>query len=266
MRFLSLFAGIGGLDLGLERAGMQCVGQCEIDPFCRRVLAKYWPNVWRWDDVRTLTGEVIREHCGTVGLICGGDPCPKHSRARSNGRSVHPDLSGYYLSLVGRLRPWWVVRENVPAPTVDHFVAALEALGYGCVVVRTNSAEVTCQTRQRDFIVARHSASALDLRRTIFADCQDGSGPYETRLGTRNVTPCLTVHRTRYDSRDCFIWYHRTGLRILESSEREALAGFPHGWTAGFSATTRAAMYGNSVVPQVAEWIGRRIMEAAEQN
>lgn len=54
MRFLSLFAGIGGFDLGLERAGMTCVGQCEIDPFCQKVLAKDWPNVARFEDVRTI--------------------------------------------------------------------------------------------------------------------------------------------------------------------------------------------------------------------
>ena len=50
MRFLSLFAGIGGFDLGLERAGMECVGQVEIDPFCQKVLAKHWPGVKRMDE------------------------------------------------------------------------------------------------------------------------------------------------------------------------------------------------------------------------
>lgn len=54
MNFISLFSGIGGIDLGLERSGMRCVAQVEIDPFCRAVLEKHWPNVPRWDDVTTL--------------------------------------------------------------------------------------------------------------------------------------------------------------------------------------------------------------------
>jgi DNA (cytosine-5)-methyltransferase 1 len=60
LTFLSLFAGIGGIDLGLERAGMRCVGQVEIDPFCRAVLAKHWPDVPRWADVRTFGRELPR--------------------------------------------------------------------------------------------------------------------------------------------------------------------------------------------------------------
>ena len=52
MKFISFFAGIGGIDLGLERAGHECVGQVEIDPFCLKVLAKHWPNVPRWGDIR----------------------------------------------------------------------------------------------------------------------------------------------------------------------------------------------------------------------
>ena len=198
-----------------------------------------------------------------VDLLCGGDPCPKHSRARSNGKSNHPDLSGYFLALAGRLRPRWVVRENVPAPSVLHFATALEAIGYGTVVIRIDSAPITGQSRQRDFVVGCHSTTSAELRETLFPDCEDGPGTYTTRLGTRQVTSALTAHRTRYDSRDCYIWESRR-LRILEAVERETLAGFPAGWTDGFSEATRARMCGNAVVPQVAEWIGRRILNGAE--
>src|SRR3954463_3996227 len=74
LRFLSLFAGIGGIDLGLERAGMRCVAQVEIDPFCRRVLAKHWPDVPRYEDVRMVTRETLKD-VGPIDLIAGGFPC-----------------------------------------------------------------------------------------------------------------------------------------------------------------------------------------------
>lgn len=70
MTFGSLFAGIGGMDLGLERAGMTCKWQVEIDPFARQVLAKHWPNVKRYEDVRTVGAELER-----VDLVAGGFPC-----------------------------------------------------------------------------------------------------------------------------------------------------------------------------------------------
>jgi len=61
MRFLSLFAGIGGFDLGLERAGMECVGQVENDPYCIKVLEKHWPDVPRWGDIRDVTAETLAD-------------------------------------------------------------------------------------------------------------------------------------------------------------------------------------------------------------
>src|SRR5690606_43815 len=87
--------------------------------------------------------------------------------------------------------------------------------------------------------------------RDLFSDFRDGTEPCQARLGTREVAPALTTHRTRYDSRDCYVWEPASGLRILDGDEREALAGFPKGWTAGFSEGARARMYGNAVVPQV---------------
>jgi DNA (cytosine-5)-methyltransferase 1 len=256
MTFGSLFAGIGGLDLGLERAGMRCCWQVEKNTQCLEVLNERFPGIPKH-------GEIRNTHQGLepVNCIAGGDPCPKHSRARSNGDSRHPDLAGYFLSVVGRLRPWWVVRENVPAPTVNDFAVCLDALGYDAVVIRIESSGLTGQLRQRDFVIGHHRDGVL---RRLFQDLPDGPGPYTTRLGTRPITPALTTHRTRYDSRDCYIWQPERGLRILDADEREALAGFPPGWTSGFSQATRARMYGNAAIPQVAEWIGRRIMEAGQ--
>src|SRR4051812_11674256 len=77
MIFGSLFAGIGGIDLGLERAGMRCAWQVEIDDYATRVLAKHWPNVHRERDVRTCGAANL----APVDLICGGFPCQDISYA-----------------------------------------------------------------------------------------------------------------------------------------------------------------------------------------
>ena len=191
-----------------------------------------------------------------------GDPCPKHSNARSNRASRHPDLSGYCLALVGRCRPQWVVRENVLAPTVAHFAACLEALGYGTVIIRMDAAPYTGQSRQRDFVVGCYQNSQQRVRGR-FQNFADGPGSRTTRLSTKPVIPALTTHRTRYDSRDCYIWHpEKQKLRILDAEEREALAGFPRRWTDGLSEATRAKMYGNSVDPHCVSKIGQAILAA----
>lgn len=74
LRVLSLFSGIGGIDLGLERAGMRVVAQCEIDPFCRAVLAKHWPDVRRYEDVKEIDGKEVRGSCGPIDVVAGGFP------------------------------------------------------------------------------------------------------------------------------------------------------------------------------------------------
>jgi DNA (cytosine-5)-methyltransferase 1 len=66
----SLFSGIGGFDLAAERVGWEIKWQVEIDPFCRAVLAKHWPSVRRYEDVRTVGAEL-----GYVDVLCGGWPC-----------------------------------------------------------------------------------------------------------------------------------------------------------------------------------------------
>lgn len=258
LTFGSLFSGIGGFDLGFSRASMVCRWQIESGKRQQKVLEERWPDVKRYSDIRRFAEYDLVP----VTVICGGDPCPIRSNARSNGASNSPDLAGYFLAVAGRLRPEWVVRENVPAPDDCHFDAVLAALGYGTVIIRMDAAEVTGQSRQRDFIIGRYQATRESLIR-IFSHTDDGQGAYTTRLETRQIAPALTTHRTRYDSRDCYI-YENGRLRILDGDEREALAGFPAGYTAGFSEAARATFYGNAVVPGLAEWIGRRIIAASE--
>lgn len=259
MKVLDLFSGIGGFSLGLERAGMSTVAFCEKGTIQRQILNRHWPHVKVYDDVRETA--TIYEELRCVDVIAGGDPCPIRSRARSNGDSRHPDLSGYFLALVGWLRPRWVVRENVPAPDAKDFTTALEALGYRTIIVRADAAAFTGQSRQRDFIIGA-GESAWHCFDSFTKNFEDGPGAYTTRLGTRQIIPALTTHRTRYDSRDCYIWEDGRGLRILDCEEREAFAGFPAGWLAGLSEAACATVCGNAVVPAVPEMFGRAIKAA----
>jgi DNA (cytosine-5)-methyltransferase 1 len=75
MKVLSLFSGVGGFDLGLERAGMQTVFQCEWDKHATKILERHWPNVPRWDDISTLTGKHILQHAPVIDIVAWGSPC-----------------------------------------------------------------------------------------------------------------------------------------------------------------------------------------------
>jgi len=256
MTFGSLFAGIGGFDLGLERAGMKCLWQVEINPFCRKVLAKHWPRVKKYDDIKK-TG---KHNLEPVELICGGDPCPIRSRARSIWKTKTPDLSGYFLAVVGKCQPRWVVRENVPASDDVEFAAALEMLGYRTIIVSINAAQITAQNRERDFIVGcppQNYSSFVSL----LPISQNGKRYAETKYEKTPAYPVLTTHSCRWDARDGYIW-DGAGIRVADSKERQKLTGFPDGWLDGFSKTAVARMTGNAVVVPVAERIGRIINEA----
>ena len=75
MKVLSLFSGVGGFDLGLERAGMETVFQCEWDKHATKILEKHWPHVPRWGDVTTLTGQHILSHAPVIDVVAWGSPC-----------------------------------------------------------------------------------------------------------------------------------------------------------------------------------------------
>jgi DNA (cytosine-5)-methyltransferase 1 len=130
MKFLSLFAGIGGFDLGLERAGMQCVGQVEIDKKCQLVLAKHWPNIKRMADIRKVKGDEF----GTIDLICGGFPCQPFSTAgKRKGAEDNRHLWPEMVRVIAVARPSWVIGENVAgivSMALDQVHSDLESIGY----------------------------------------------------------------------------------------------------------------------------------------
>ena len=133
---LSLFSGIGGLDLAAEWAGFKSVGQCEWADYPTKVLEKHWPDVPRWKDIRTLNGASFYERTNrrTVDVISGGFPCQPFSvagkqRGKDDDRYLWPEM----VRVIKDLRPTWVVGENVAGiinMALDTVLSDLEAAGY----------------------------------------------------------------------------------------------------------------------------------------
>ncbi len=234
LTFGSLFAGIGGLDLGLERAGMTCSWQVEIDDYARRVLAKHWPHVRRHEDVRTFppAGD------WSVDLICGGDPCQENSAANQSGRCQQPSLGGEFIRIVAAIRPAIVLREN---PTVvraeapwpwRRFRSELQRLGYSVLPFRLRACCFGAEHQRDRLFLLAVATDSISFRREWWM-----ARPSEEKAGRAHAE---TAGRSR---------------RTAEPGICRVSNGVPY-------RVDRLRGLGNAVVPQIAEWIGRRILES----
>lgn len=158
MRFGSLFSGVGGFDLGFERAGMECVWQAENNKHALQVLANHWPNVKRYEDVKD-----VGRKSETVDLICGGFPCQDLSVAGKRA-GLAGERSGLWFEfrrIIEELAPTWVVIENVPGLLSSNkgrdmaiLLGGLAQLGYGWAYrVLDSQYHGVAQRRRRVFIV-----------------------------------------------------------------------------------------------------------------
>ena len=246
LAFGSLFSGIGGFCLGLERAGMVCKWQVEIDPFCQRVLAKHWPNVQRFSDVRKC-GENNLE---SVDVVCGGFPCQPHSLAGQRKASRDErDLWPEYARIICETHPVWVVAENVPGILSSEdgrfygrILSDLAAFGYDAFwrVFRASDFGAP-HLRKRLFIVA-HSCkerwNRLQFQDSFYAEISQA----QSRKGWSGKVIVDNCGKPR----------------LVPSGRLFRMAdGFSRGMDAN-----RVAALGNSIVPQVAEFVGRCIRYA----
>ncbi len=305
LTFGSLFAGIGGFDLGFERAGMICKWQVEIDDYATKVLTKHWPNVHRERDIR----ECGQHNLQRVDVICGGFPCQDISYA-GLGAGLDGERSGLFfeaIRLVCELRPRIVVLENVAALLtrgLDRVLGTLAEIGFDaewhCIPAAAVGAP---HIRDRVFIMAyarcelRYSTSNDDKRcgkNVADTNCERLPRSWIPEIGTKEI----------YDASGCCWWNKSSssglGIRKAEvladtngitnktskatfskSTKRDARMGFtgrswpcrPAGsWWATEPAVGRVANgiparvdrlrgLGNAVVPQVAEYVGRRVVE-----
>jgi len=278
-----LFSGIGGIELGLTRAGMNIEWMVEIDPFCRKVLAKHWPHVPIYSDVQD-----VRNPLQPVDLIAGGFPCQPHSvagkrRGTEDDRNLWPD----FKRIVGRLRPRWVFAENVPGirtTILDEVLSDLEGMAYShATFVVPAAAFDAYHIRKRVWILAHakeHKERAGLCESEQAGEWRgrsgDGSSARDIALSAERRLSERKGVRSRKQATDTTAktpeqWPAKPGMAGVADGVPYRLDGvarwnpepdIPRTVTDVPNRIARTMAIGNAVVPAIAEWFGRIIMEA----
>ena len=278
----SLFSGIGGFDLGLERAGMRVIWHSEIDPYACRVLSKHWPEVPNHGDIKRIQwGNIVRPD-----VLCGGYPCQPFSTAgRRRGEEDPRHLWPWVLEAISELRPRYAILENVRGHLSLgglSVVGDLAAIGYGAEWRVISAASVGANHRRdRIFIVAYPDDDGLPTislgGSTSAADGQqqtrpNGSADSQGRRRTsgqmansdssrRQGSGGVQERSPQHERPDVFSsnteWLKEwDGWKWWESEPD--VGRVAHGVPRRMD---RLRGLGNAIVPQVAEVVGRLIIE-----
>jgi len=240
MKVLDLFSGIGGFSLGLEKVGFETVAFCEIEPYCRGVLAKHWPDTPIYGDVKQLTGEQLRADGIVPSVIVGGYPCQPFSVAgRQRGAEDDRHLWPEVRRLVAEIRPTWCIFENVAGHIrlgLDEVLSDLEAEDYSARPFVIPACGVDAPHRRpRVYIVSKNVADASSQR------------------------PQGRTEQQVYGVGDLSQQFERSGTDFGNGWPTEPDVGRVANGVPARSHRIKAL--GNAVVPQIPEVIGRTIIQ-----
>jgi len=253
---LDLFSGIGGFSLGLERAGMRTVAMCEIDADCRRVLRRRWPKLPLFSDVKNLNLKELYAALQLYGLpkpnvVCGGFPCQDISAANVGGAGLRGGRSGLwaeFFRIISEIKPRYAIIENVPALRrrgLCRVLADLRSIRYDAEWHIISAADVGApHLRERLWIVAYPAGVDREML------------SIESHLGAENAMEGGQEARLYAGRISNPVFLDPTGRSLLEIPQRILLADGVPGEVGPF-----LRMYGNAVVPQIPEAIGRAIIE-----
>ncbi len=267
----SLFSGIGGLDLGLERAGMQVIWQSEIDPYACKVLKKHWPEVPNHGDIKQIDWRAVEP----VDVICGGYPCQPFSTAgKRKGTDDPRHLWPWVRTAISELRPRYAILENVRGHLSLgglQVIGELAEIGYDAEWRVVSAAGMGAPHRRDRIIIVAYPNNAGkrtsngNMEREVAPSSAERLNPWNQsgRCGAdvanssserckKSVCPCSRVFTSNHvggsssDSRSINEWWQ------VEPSVGRVADGIPN-------RLDRLKGLGNAVVPQVAEYIGRLI-------
>ena len=245
----SLFSGIGGFELGLERSipNLETVWQVEQDKFCQKVLRKHWPNASIYDDVRT----VGKHNLESVDIICGGFPCQDISAAGKQG-GIYAERSGLWWEMhriISELRPRVAVLENVPnliALGMPEVLGSLSEIGYDAEWTIVSARQFGApHMRKRVFIVAYADTPRIETGSQIPVSVATRGDTEHEQLPRRESLPPIWNNKRASD------W----GGLGCESSVCRMDDGIP-------ARVDKIRGLGNAIVPQCSEWVGRKIWES----
>lgn len=236
--FGSLFSGIGGLDLGLERAGWRCRWQVEVDAYRCSILALHWPNVKRYTDIR----EVDFEHIEFVDLIAGGFPCQPVSSAGK--RQVQGDerwLWPEFARAIRCLRPRFVLIENV---------AGLLDRGFGDIL--SDLANCGYDAEWQMLPAAGIGAPHVRARVWVVAYAHEGGcgEPFDIEAGTPSVFSGRHAHSACEAIGEAHHWFTEPEMVRMVDGLSRGMGRY-------------IAALGDAVVPHAAEFVGRLLLQAA---